>query len=538
MADSSVRPAPAAPSAAGLKDERPSTATDRYAICPSCGERVRPGLVRLWRCGSFMRDDVANRYEELNRKRTEVVYRPLPELTNDGQYAAVPDAGRARRTSDDDADFEFAGEFVEADDDGSFAAADAGAVSGSPTADVLSEGSDEPPADAPAAEVAESPERTAPPEPDVPHSEATGGDALLEIARSEDKKPRGGRRRGLRVKGDSILLYCTGGYPIKVKRKHAGKVGRCPYPACGCRYLVPDVLPEAEEETTEPAASADGETPERTADPVKAPDELAVGAFTRYLDGVRLHAVLPPKVKQKADSQAKTFQEADLALSSDTLLVITVEGKKGSFGLGGEKPEAVRAKVREHLGKPEAELSELPAPHLLLAGENAAEIAVEYPADLPHESKFSGEAVFGTGRIALGLPLTGAEDDADQPEEKRKLRFVSMTLSQYRRFADAMEEFGFATNYGASAPIPRTDEGPVHTGHYTDAPVPELVRPDLYEADPKLDVEIAGYRCQSCGMVVSEDGRKKEKLGGANGKGLAKAKCPKCGDKFGREPLF
>ncbi|WP_171189603.1 hypothetical protein [Alienimonas chondri] len=243
-------------------------------------------------------------------------------------------------------------------------------------------------------------------------------------------------------------------------------------------------------------------------------------------------------MKQKADSQAKAFEEADLALSPDTLLVVTVVGKKGSFGLGGEKTDAVRGKVREHLAKDEPNLSELPTPHLLLAGENAGEVAVEYPSDLPHESKFGGEPVFGTGRIALRLPRTGGEEDADQPPEKQKASFVSMTLSQFRRFASAMEEFGFARPYAPDAPIPRTDDAPVHTGHYTDAPVPELARPDLYLADPKLEAVIAGYRCQSCGLIVSEDGRKKEKLGGANGKGLAKAKCPKCGEKFGHEPLY
>ena len=38
--------------------------------------------------------------------------------------------------------------------------------------------------------------------------------------------------------------------------------------------------------------------------------------------------------------------------------------------------------------------------------------------------------------------------------------------------------------------------------------------------------------------MVSEESRKKEKLGGAAGKGIAKAKCPKCTQKFGEITLF
>lgn len=382
---------------------------------------------------------------------------------------------------------------------------------------------------------------------DVNHSEATAGDVLLDIALQEVEQNRGGRRRGLKVRGDKILLHCPAGHPVKVARKHSGKVGRCPHPGCGLRYLVPHVPSDPSDA---PAADADadladapaGAAPAVPTAPVGPPDELAAGAFTRYIDGVRLHTVVPGKVKPKGDSQAKAFEEADLALSPDALLVVTMEGKKGTFGLGGEKPGQVRTKIREHLAGADPDLTVLPAPHVLLAGENAGEVTVEYPSDLPHESKFGGEPVFGTGRVVLRLPRTGGEPDGDQPPEKQQVRFVSLTLSQFRRFAAAMEEFGFAPGstgrYAPESPIPRTDDAPIHTGHYTDAPVPELSRPDLYLADPKLPAVVSGYRCASCGLIVSEDGRKKEKLGGVNGKGLAKAKCPKCGEKFGCQPLY
>jgi hypothetical protein len=61
---------------------------------------------------------------------------------------------------------------------------------------------------------------------------------------------------------------------------------------------------------------------------------------------------------------------------------------------------------------------------------------------------------------------------------------------------------------------------------------------EYYQKDPGFKLQTSGWRCGGCGLVVSEDGRKKEKIGGLNGKGIAKAKCPKCGKKFGNNPLY
>jgi len=47
-----------------------------------------------------------------------------------------------------------------------------------------------------------------------------------------------------------------------------------------------------------------------------------------------------------------------------------------------------------------------------------------------------------------------------------------------------------------------------------------------------------GWKCQACGLTVSEDGRKKENIGGKAGKSIAKAKCPKCENAFGKNPLY
>ena len=32
--------------------------------CPDCGEQVRAGLVRCWRCGGFLREEIAETYQK------------------------------------------------------------------------------------------------------------------------------------------------------------------------------------------------------------------------------------------------------------------------------------------------------------------------------------------------------------------------------------------------------------------------------------------------------------------------------------------
>ena len=293
-------------SAGGLA--RPKVVEDP---CPKCGEGVRRGLVRCWNCGTFMREDTAAAYERMKRDAADTSFQPLPEV------AAAPDrpATAAAKSLDED-DFELAGDFGEA-------AAAAPAAGAAPAGDADDDGGDfsltgefpaAPPADGDAAdaetpgddpappaesagdagdaagdggESAESPAGP-PPEPDVPHSEATGGDALLDIA-LQDEAARGKRMpKGLRVTADAFYLRCPAGHPIKVARKHAGKVGRCPDPGCRLRYLVPDVPPEPDDS---PAIDADFDTSET---PTR--DPLAVGPFAKWIDGPTLHLIEPDKL--------------------------------------------------------------------------------------------------------------------------------------------------------------------------------------------------------------------------------------------------
>jgi len=113
------------------------------------------------------------------------------------------------------------------------------------------------------------------------------------------------------------------------------------------------------------------------------------------------------------------------------------------------------------------------------------------------------------------------------------LLFASFWLSEFREFAKQMEEVFEVQGLGDDVGIPMTDKLTDYKCHYTEQTFQALDQSDYQQADPNLKLVIVGRKCEGCGLIVSEDGRKKEKLGGADGKGIAKAKCPKCQKKFG-----
>ena len=314
-------------------------------------------MVRCWNCGTFMREELAARYAEMQREAADTSFRPLPEVESAGDARRAVPARPVR--ADDEGDFELAGGFA---DDATAAGDDDFSLTGEfpaapPTDAEAPPKPDEPPEVPPGAAeedsvAAEAPKAESPddpagapgapaggPAPDVAHSEATGGEALLDIALADEA--RRGRRapKGLRVTADHFLLRCPAGHPIKVARKHAGKIGRCPDPDCRLRYLVPDIPPDA------PADGAAGPAVDAKADTDEQPtrDPLAAGSFPKWIDGPLLHEVDPAKldkVKRAPGSLAKGGVPADLALSPDTLLVLILKGRAGLLGLGGEKPDA------------------------------------------------------------------------------------------------------------------------------------------------------------------------------------------------------
>jgi len=183
----------------------------------------------------------------------------------------------------------------------------------------------------------------------------------------------------------------------------------------------------------------------------------------------------------------------------------------------------------QHLqeGKPRGELPV--GEQQLLTPDQVRQMRVVQPAASRAESMFQGVPVFGTGRIAVLLPAT---DESAPP------RYVSLGINQFRRFAQALAELYGVENFGADCGIPIEDEfEDAGKCHYLGVPVRGIRNIDFYRADPTCEVVVAGWKCAGCGLVISEDAREKEKLGGKGGKGLAKVKCPKCQQKFGEQPV-
>jgi DNA-directed RNA polymerase subunit RPC12/RpoP len=86
--------------------------------------------------------------------------------------------------------------------------------------------------------------------------------------------------------------------------------------------------------------------------------------------------------------------------------------------------------------------------------------------------------------------------------------------------------------------VPEGEKSDTHSCFINQSRVESIRNLVYYQQDSGFELELSGYRCTACGAVVSEEGRKKNKLGGANGSGIAKAKCPKCSGKMGEDKLF
>lgn len=480
--------------------------------CPDCGEMVRVNSLRCWNCGAFMNSELEQRYMAMQAN-------PAPTI-----FSQVPDSEISSMEDQDDDD----------DDDGFRlnvsvkstrpAAEDRPEIVKSSEAPGVAEEDDDDfpggPAESPAeTERPVSARKPAPAEDAVPHSVATAGDALLDIAIQEEREVRQ-RNKGrkltgpLKTAGGGLIIYCPYGCRIEVKEQHRGMTGRCP--RCAAPFIVPIDPPHYRKSKTEEATPAAASSTDN---------------FRIWLTDLHLHLVEPEKLKLKADSLLKEFVEVDLGFSEEQL-VVAVLSKKGGGGLfskGGEKKETVRENMLAHLGS-EKPVADLPvAEKYVLSAEEAAHIRIVQPAENRGASLFHGIPVFGTGRIAIQLPLI---DKVAFPV------YISMGITEFWKFAKGMEEAYGILGMGLVEGIPMEARTSVSKCHYSDLLIKSLEDPELFQADASAQLEVVGYRCGACKTAVSETARKKENLGGKSPKGIAKAKCPKCGSKMGEHLLY
>ncbi len=514
--------------------------------CPDCGEMVRKELVRCWRCGGFLRSEMAETYQRMRdnvQTPTAPVLREIPTPKSSPEpVTSLPPL------ADDDDDFSLGPGVTAfapgqappaltpvADNDESYSL---GPIPAIPKSSVPESPQETPPASpatesavpsvagAPAAPSSES-AASATPATGEAHSVATAGDVLLDIAKQEEqesekrRKDRGKRKpsgpAGARA---GFIIFCPHGHQIEVQEKNRGQMGKCP--RCKAAFIVP--LPLVAEKPAE-AVVASAEA----AVPVEQPGALTAGKFTRWMNDVRVHSLDPTTLKLKPGSLENAFELMDLGFGQDGLLLLNLAKKGSMFGSAAKKKPEIREAVVAHLaaGKPLAELQV--AAQRLFAPDMIKQIQVVQPAQYAHESMFAGIPVFGLNRIAARLPKS---------PEGNELLFASFWLSEFREFAKQMDEVFGVKGLGEDLNLPLTEKYADYKCHYTETTFQALENIDYYQADPNIKLLIVGRKCEGCGLIVSEDGRKKEKLGGPDGKGIAKAKCPKCQKKFGSITLY
>ncbi|MBN68162.1 MAG: hypothetical protein CME32_02625 [Gimesia sp.] len=509
--------------------------------CPLCNEMVRVGLVRCWNCGSFMREDIAEAYRKMQENPPPMIFSPLPEESDESaeEESSASTATMTAYSDRDDDDFELdqsvsVTEYEASDDDFQLAGGVEVSEQESSTIPLAREESAEEAqqhaAEEEAAEQAEAEDeskpKAAPSEPDEDHSVATGGDVLLDVALQEEKEEKrrrkGGRRRRRAAKIEGgIVVYCPNGHRIRVREEYRGSAGKCP--ACNVMYLVPMGSPKAtDEESAESGAEKEAAAGAESFDP---------GAYKHWFQNLKLHAVDPTKLKLKPNSLEKTFTTVDVAISQDRMLLLGLV-KAGLLGGGSkDKQDKARIDIAQHL-REEKDDAEIPAASVqTLSADQISKLKVVFPTMYDHESIFAGVPVFGNGRIAIALP---------KQEDSKENQYLTFSLTEYRKFAEALKELHSVSDLGPDSGIPLTDETRQVTCHYSEEQFEALENENLefYEADPEIELTLVGRQCQGCQLIVSEDSRKKERIGGKTGKAIAKAKCPKCSEKFGNISLW
>lgn len=488
--------------------------------CRSCGEANQIGLVRCWNCSAFLREDIQEAYYAMLRSQREVVYsQPGSHAEHqERQKPSQPGGSNSGGDDDDDDDFELSENYRlnhpdEEDASGTYRITDSPEDEAASSNGSGSEAAAQPKSEADQdAAQNESGERRRPSQEDnadtEDHSVATGGDVLLDIAlREEAEREKVRKRREAAIKQ-------------KQARRKGGKA------EAGAGAGSSQESPSPERLAAQKKALARRKAAKRKAEEKKK-------KFGVWLSDVRLHKVNPQKMKLKPGCEEKQFEPVDVGCSSAGVIVVSL-AKKPAFALFSKSksdPEETRKEVRAHL-ETEKAIKDVPAPeHEFLEGDAIGQIKVVQPAAYVHESMFAGVPVFGEGRIAVRLPV-----QSDSPEH----RFLSFWLTEFRKFSQAMEKLLGIKDLGHLEGVPLTDPVLDLSCQYSEEALkaidPEAIK--FFEADPEIKLELIGRRCEGCGIAISEDARRKEKIGGLNGKSIAKAKCPKCEKKFGSISLF
>jgi DNA-directed RNA polymerase subunit RPC12/RpoP len=501
-----------------------------------------------------MRADVAARYRDLTRNPQPIIYSTIPpEERTDFLPPRVETrvTGNAKVEDNDDfklgsgvnvapsADFELAGS----------AAAGAQPVA-APKAEVkptpekpATDGPDKPQsttqvtAASPTSDSKKSAsETTEPPAPETSPGEetksasrksannkTTGDDDLFSIAVEEQKevKKRRGKKNAERQR-KQVLVPCSCGAWIRVNEDQAGKSVRCKQ--CKQPVVVPGLRRKSDKEKSEKRAEK---------------EKIAQQARLEvtWLDDVSFHILAPATLVLKPGSLTGKHTAVDLAITPSGLHLLSYTGgtqkKRSLFSFVGSSKKVDhqlrRKQIREQV-ETSGEFKNLENVELRsVEADKTSDIRLVQPVAKVSESMFAGVPVFGEGRIAIFLPI---------PFDDGKQAFLSFPLSVWRVVGEKLKSL-FSIDLGASENgIPESESVETLSCFLNQSKV-EAVRGQIYyQTDTAFKLELTGYKCKACGTAVSEEGRKKAKLGGVKGKSIAKAKCPKCSAKMQAESLY
>ncbi len=193
--------------------------------CPDCGELVREGLVRCWNCGSFLKQEMEASYRKMRANPAPIVFSPVTEE----EQASLDDFLLTPNASQTDGEgFELSGPGMTKGASITRSAPPAAAdTSPSPNKEAAPDEAATGDGDA-AAESGEGGKEAA----NVPHSVATGGDALLQVALQEEAESlrrrieKGAGLQGVMKIRDGFLIDAPKGCRIQVRDERTGELRR------------------------------------------------------------------------------------------------------------------------------------------------------------------------------------------------------------------------------------------------------------------------------------------------------------------------
>lgn len=515
-------------------DAQPASAVARRTTnevrvgCPHCGEMVRAGLVRCWNCNGFMKQEIAARYADLTTNPQKIIYSTIP-LEERTDYLPA----RSGQVGDDSDGFTLADDVLSDSVTGSgFAtpttttgAAAEFTVSPDKPQSTTPGGrpiiADAIEGDLPAGEKSATADAKPGTPSDKPSDAGTGKssanatDDLFSIALQEQREDRKRRneRQAERAKRQ-MLLPCKCGAWVRVTDEMAGKVVRCRQ----CRQPVQ--VPEIRRRQTE-----------------KKEESTVPKLEITWVNDVWFHVLTPTSVVLKPGSASAQHTEADIAITDSGLHVIAFESgdkkKKSllSFGSSDKKQDrtAHRRQVRDEIAAKGSLTGLTGCDVRSISSEDVRSLKLVQPIVKVQESMFAGVPIFGEGRIAVFLPIA---------REQGQQAYCSFTITAWRTLAARLKEQFSVELPTTDNGVPEGEKSDTHSCFINQSRVESIRNLVYYQQDSAFELELSGYRCTACGAVVSEEGRKKNKLGGANGSGIAKAKCPKCSGKMGEDKLF